>query len=688
MGHGKTNTIEGLDGIRALAVGAVIVLHGDLNHFLPGGFLGVDVFFVLSGFLITSLLIRELKETGTVSFFRFYSRRIRRLLPTLLTVLFACSAYTIGFAHDAIKALRSDILPALLYYSNIWQLYDAQPYFERFGRPHALQHLWSLAIEEQFYLFWPPLILLISRIKRKHALAALIGLLCLFSIVWMGWLAEVNNIPYENKPERVYFGTDTHAIGLLLGAFLASWHQPRSLSQPKLLWRWNVVGGIALVYLIGCFFVLNESWGFLYRGGFASVSLASAFLILAASMPGTLVNVMFRSRLAEWIGKRSYTFYLWHWPVFVYFRPGDELPDNLPLAFLIRLFLTLILSDTTYRFIELPIRTDGFQAFGKNRRAFFAGTFASIVLAFGALYLSDTPRASTSEMQVATADIHAATMDAQSTPADIQAEPTDNQAESTDTQAESTVPMAVVSPDESIAAHHGNLKESTSISGEGNTYDLDLTDIRVTALGDSVMLGAQSVIARNLPVAHFDAMVGRQGSDLLKLVQGLIESKELSDTVLIHIGTNGYIYEQHLDRMLHALQDRKNVFLINIHANRCWTDDNNALLKKYQKKYSNVTLIDWNAASEGHPEYFVKDGIHLTGKGMAAYADVARLALGVPKAPKRVVLTAMRPTGYEKRQSTPFSSDTTSIGASDAPPQTETLKPVPEQAGEASDAGA
>lgn len=594
--------IEGLDGIRALAVAAVIVFHADLNHFLPGGFLGVDVFFVLSGFLITSLLFRELAFTGTISFAGFYLRRSRRLLAALFAVLFACAAYTAGYAQDAVQALRNDIPPALLYYSNFWQLLDEQPYFERFGRPHALQHLWSLAIEEQFYIFWPPLLMLIFRWRKYLSPAWIIGGLGLCSILWMGWLAELHNIPYENKPERLYFGTDTHAMGLLLGAFLASCYWPVVNSSSLSGWKSTALGVMALGYLLASFLFLDESSGFLYRGGFASVSLATVLLIISVARRGSITHTLFQNSWAEWLGQRSYSLYLWHWPVFVYFRPGEELSDNLASAFMVRLGLTVLLSDLTYRLIEQPVRMHGLQAFGKFSRPVFAGACVAFLAAFTSLHLVEQLPVAPVEVQAEAATSELANAEL------VQAHPTPPGEEQ---------PM--------------NPQAYISKGSEGATYQLELTDIRITALGDSVMLGARPVLTRKLPVTHLDAEVGRQGSDLLKLVKRMSESRELAETVLIHIGTNGYIYEQNLKQILHLLRDRKQVVFFNVHADRRWTEDNNALLRKYHKDYDNITLIDWNAAAEKHPEYFVRDGIHLSGKGMSAYAEIARVALGVPE---------------------------------------------------------
>lgn len=626
MSKHSSQKIEGLDGLRALAVATVITYHADIKHFLPGGFLGVDVFFTISGFLITSLLIRELETSGTINFLNFYVRRAKRLLPALLGVLFVCTLYTIGFAKDAITALQSDLLPALLYYSNFWQLMDAQPYFEHFGRPHALQHLWSLAIEEQFYILWPPCLLILFRLRKALPLPLIIGILSACSIGWMAWLAIVQNIPYEAAPERLYFSTDTHAMGLLLGALLASISHPNDGVEYERGWFCHVLGGAAFVYLLACFFFLDESIAFLYRGGFTSVALATIFLIHTASQHGSLTNTIFHNRVLTWFGYRSYSLYLWHWPVFVYFRPGEELPSNLLAATVVRLCATIILAHLTYEYIEQPIRMNKLQTFGRSGKLALTMACVAIVSAFGVLFLAP--------QQLTTSIMTTNTLVAQVSPVSSPVSTTkkDGRAPSKEPIDSSTNFMAFIS------------------QGHGlSSYNMKLTDIRITALGDSVMLGAQPVLTHRLPISYIDAKVGRQGSDLLKLVNEIKDKKSVSDTVLIHIGTNGYIYEQNLKQILQIFKDKKKLVFVNVHANRRWTDDNNTLLKKYQKLHENMTLIDWNAISENHPEYFVKDGIHLTVPGMMAYTEIIRLALGVPNmsSPMKAVVVRTASTPFK-----------------------------------------
>ncbi len=657
--HTRPSTyIAGLDGLRAIAVVAVMIFHADLFHFLPGGFLGVDVFFSISGFLITSLIFHELNKYGQLRFFNFYLRRAKRLLPALYGLLFFCIVYSLCFAPDAIQALQNDTLPSLFYLSNYWQLFDEQPYFERFGRPHALQHLWSLAIEGQFYLIWPFLLLLVYRVKNQLPAHWIIAIASGLATLWMAWLAEVYNIPYEHAPERLYFGTDTHAIGLIFGAFLASWqaHRPPRFDLPAHR-SLVVAGSLALCYLIGTFFYLDESSGFLYRGGFASVAIATCLLIALAAHPGNWANQLLEHPVTRWLGQRSYSLYLWHWPIFVFLRPDIELPQDPYLGFAIRMSFTLVLADFSYRYIENPVHLNGAKAFGQYSRQIFISLLSLFLTGLLALFLVQAPAPETTE-----------NTEAPVTP--------DTQIEGNPVAHEATHPQTAELD-----------KPGQFISEPKQRYPLDLTDIRISALGDSVMLGAKPVLYKKLPIVLLDAEVGRQGSEALKLIRKYEESHALGDTLLIHIGTNGYIYEQNLKHMLEILANKKRLLFINIHADRRWTNDNNALLKKYQPLYPNMTLIDWFSASENHPEFFVKDGIHLTGKGMSAYSELIRTALGIPEN-KSFSTTEKKPAvdglkeKKEPKEAKPKKTDKTENKAADeslSPPAHIEKPPTPQE---------
>ena len=387
----------GLDGLRALAVTAVLIYHLNAG-WLPGGFLGVDVFFVLSGFLITSLLAVEWVSTGTVRVGRFYVRRARRLLPALITMLLTVVFVTAAVAPSELRRLRGDVAAALTYSTNWTQIVWHRSYFEQLGRPSLLQHLWSLAVEEQFYLLWPLVLVLCLRTggRRRALRVTLVGIVT--SAAVMAWLFQ----SYPD-PDRAYYGSDTHASALLVGAALAlatalrrpvrgdRGPAPLRMTVNSPTWPLDVAALLGAA-VVG-YFLTHASYfsAGLYRGGFLLVAIGSAAIVLAAARRGTVTARLLGTPLLCWIGVRSYAIYLWHWPVFMLSRPRLDYPsDGLPLMVL-RVGLTVAIADLSYRFIERPIRTQGFGVYvrsvlGRFRRRRFAQP--TVLIAFmGALVL-------------------------------------------------------------------------------------------------------------------------------------------------------------------------------------------------------------------------------------------------------------------------------------------------------------
>ena len=350
--------MPGLDGIRAVAVLAVLVFHANPT-WLPGGFLGVDVFFTLSGFLITSLLLSELEARGSIRFGRFYQHRAKRLLPALILVLAATSLLALTVAQDAAARVREDVVACALYITNWWYVAHGTPYFESTGRPPLLQHLWSLAVEEQFYLVWPLLLYGLWRLGRVEAVrvGAVAGVLG--STVLMAWIAIRDGVPFVTDSGRVYFGTDTHAMTLLVGAVLATyWTQEGAISVLTTRGRRLVsrLGLAALVALVAAFrFADPLSWG-LYRSGFLIVALITAAVVAAAATNSTAFSRALSVQPLRWIGQRSYGIYLWHWPIFMVLRPGVDLETRGWPVELARFGLTLLAAELSYRFVEMPVR--------------------------------------------------------------------------------------------------------------------------------------------------------------------------------------------------------------------------------------------------------------------------------------------------------------------------------------------
>src|SRR5215207_310976 len=353
----RLSYIPGLDGIRAVAVIAVLCYHAN-SPWALGGFLGVETFFVLSGFLITSLLLVEWQETGRIDLKNFWLRRARRLLPAVWLLLLILPILATFFARDALPRLKEDIPAALLYITNWVYIVREVPYFEAFGRPPLLQQLWSLAVEEQFYLLWPLILLFLLRALKNHRSGLLVALMILAAIstVWMAGLYAPGA-----DPLRIYYGTDTRAAGFLVGAMLALIWSPRHERNTAGQGISELLGWVGLAAIVFLYNQLNEFQPFLYRGGILLTALASALLIIGASSPGTWISKILETPLLRWLGSRSYSIYLWHWPVFMLARPGLDI--DLPDVFvrLGQIVITFALAELSYRWIETPVRRWGFH---------------------------------------------------------------------------------------------------------------------------------------------------------------------------------------------------------------------------------------------------------------------------------------------------------------------------------------
>lgn len=385
--------IAGLDGLRALAVIAVMLFHADYQA-ARGGFLGVDLFFVISGFLITRLLLGDIEDSGTIDLVSFYMRRIKRILPAMLTVIATTMLACYVLRPEALNSLRSDALASLLFIANWYFQLQGISYFEKFQGLQMLQHLWSVSVEEQFYAFWPFALLIIAKPWGRGVLGLIAAKLAIASALWMGWLASANGFPESMDIDRVYLGTDTHAFGLLIGAVVACCEKRLKLfvsrySMRRIQSGATSLGLCLLVALLLALSQIGENHRLLYPGGFMLASLLAAGLIMVCVM-SPRVGHWLEPWPLRWIGKRSYGFYLWHWPVFSLTRPGLDLDLNAQECFMLRAMLTTILAAASYSLIESPILARSGEDLAARRR--IASILLSGSLATGVLvYLLPAP---------------------------------------------------------------------------------------------------------------------------------------------------------------------------------------------------------------------------------------------------------------------------------------------------------
>ena len=350
--------MPGLDGLRAIAVLAVIAYHLDFG-WAPGGLLGVGVFFTLSGYLITDLLLGQRALSGSLKLKEFWIRRARRLLPALFLMIAVVVAWVTLLKPAFLPGLRSDVIAATFYVSNWWNIVREASYFARFGPPPPLEHLWSLAVEEQFYLIWPWILLLVLYFTRKRPTLAGVTLLSL-TLVLSAASAVAMWVLYQPgvDPTRVYEGTDTRAFGLLLGAALAMvW--PSRLLSADLATRWRVLldgAGVAgLVVIALLIWQTSEYSPFLYHGGIVLLTIGTVATVAALAHPASLLGVALGWLPLRWIGVRSYGIYLWHWPIIVLTAPGLEEKPGLSLQVL-QVAATIAVAALSWRFVEEPIR--------------------------------------------------------------------------------------------------------------------------------------------------------------------------------------------------------------------------------------------------------------------------------------------------------------------------------------------
>lgn len=579
--------LPGLDGLRAFAVLVVLLYHAsDIWAVLPGGFLGVEIFFVISGYLITALLLGEWRQHGRIDLASFWLRRARRLLPALFVLIVATLAYAVLLLPGEVAMLRGDALASFAYITNWHFILSQKSYFATVGRPSLLQHLWSLAVEEQFYLLWPPL--LAFGLRRWTGTTVLRGILigAVASALLMAILYQ-----FTGDPSRVYYGTDTRAAGLLIGAALACVWIPSGDRQSRVSWFvppiLDLVGLGALAALVWYCLRINAYQPGLYRGGFAAVSLTTAVLIAVAVHPRAHLGWLLDRRIMRWVGVRSYSIYLWHWPVFMLTRPQLDLPlTGWPLLAL-RLILTLLLSELSFRCVEMPVRSGALGrawrsltiARGAQRRRLAlrwlaaAGTIAVLSILLGRAVANARPPEAPEYLAES----------ATPTPAPEQAQPSPSDA-----------------PPSSAPTPAGP----------------------IVAVGDSVMNGAQAALQQSIAAISVDAAQARQADDLIALLRAKQAAGQLGPIVVVHIGNNGPITGEQFDQMMQALAGVSKVVVVNVKVPRFWEGPNNGVLAEGVKRYPNAVLVDWYGASINRPELFWDDGIHLRPEGAAVYAEL------------------------------------------------------------------
>jgi len=600
--------VAGLDGLRAIAVAAVL-----LFHLVPGvaigGYLGVDVFFVVSGFIITRLLLVERLRDGGIRLRDFWVRRARRLLPALVVLLLACSTAALLVGGDVLVGLGGQLLGALSFSANWYFIASGSDYFTGTA-PELFRNLWSLGVEEQFYLLWPVvLIFAVLRMPRAGRIATLAGATAASALA-MGLLLE------GWGATAVYYGTATHAFGLTLGALLAvlsaDWSS-RALEWPRgARIGLGAAGWASLAGIVALAVVMPGDAAGTYRGGLAAVAVLTAVLIAAFLVPDSPLARAVDVAPLRWLGVRSYGVYLWHWPVFVLLVAAlpPEATDG-PLAWAVggaAAAVTVAVAAASFRWIETPLRRDGFRATARawwasvrrSRRAAVAGCLALAVAVLGVAGTTGALIAQPERSEVA--ERVQAGEDA------IRPDP------------------AEVSPPAATPARP-SAEPSPEPAPDPAAPPVELRGDQITAIGDSVMLAAAPELKEAFPGISIDAVVSRQMSKAPGILRKLRAADKLRPVVVVALGTNGSISTATLDEIRGILGPDRELVLVTAQAPRGWIPGVNTTLAAYAWQYRNVELSDWHAAIQPHLDVLARDRIHFAGAGARIFTASLREAL-------------------------------------------------------------
>ncbi|PWK09650.1 acyltransferase family protein [Tumebacillus permanentifrigoris] len=569
--------MAGLDGLRALAVLAVLAYH--LNpEWAPGGLLGVGVFLVLSGYLITDILAAQWNRLGRLDLQDFWMRRVRRLLPAMLFVLVVVFVWVAIFRSSQLPSMWGDGLASVLYINNWWLIFHDVSYFEKFGPSSPLGHLWSLAVEEQFYLVWPFLLLVGLRFVRKKGwLLALLLTGAAASALAMALLYQPGT-----DPSRVYYGTDTRAFALLIGAALALvWPsgELKATVSPQVRLTLDLAGGTGLLVLLAMMLWSNQYQESLYRGGLVLVSVASAATVAMLAHPASRLAKGLSWEPLRWLGVRSYGIYLWHYPVVVLSSPTVDTGGFDFFRAALQVVASIGLAALSWALIEKPIR---YREPAKVVSYRILTAFAVVALSIASLAVAlPTPQPKPATDAVAVV--------ASVTPPEPISEPA------------SPPPKHLMPP-----------------SGEG-----------VLALGDSVMLDAEPFLQELLPGIVIDAQIGRQLYEMPAVVERIKSEGKLGSRVIIQTGTNGPFSKEQLQSLLDSLGPLQQVILVNTRVPRPWESVVNTTLKEVAVANPHTTFVDWHHDSEGKDAYFYPDGVHLNPEGATYYAKLLANAVEV-----------------------------------------------------------
>ncbi len=568
--------IPAIDGLRGVAVVAVMLYHLGFS-WIPGGFLGVDLFFVIFGYVITRLLLDSIARSGGLDLRAFYKARIRRLFPPLVFMILVTSIYIGIWAPETMRRFVSDAPFSLFGAMNWWLVFRHTDYFDSIARPALLQHTWSLGVEAQFYLIWPLILLLVLRYLGKNKIPGAALSIAAVSGVALLVLSFQVDAASASQISHVYFGTDTHSIGLFLGAALAVSWIPQNLKEDVEKRAQDFIDGIGVLGFIGMiatFLFIDESDPTLYKIAFPLAGIFGCAIITSIVHPASRFAPILSSKIAVWIGERSYAIYLWHWVVFQVTRPAVDIEGSAWALTALRVLIVVALADISLRLVELPIRSGLVEYWFKGmkyRTKRVQLRQKSLIAVLLLLVLTSTTMISID---------------------------------------------AIAKSDRAMTAIKAELTQ-TPQSPSKEVVAKDAGGLWVT--GDSVILGIRFELETRSHISLINARVGRQVPELIDVMMN--DKLNMSgSTVVFNLGNNNKLTEAQVAAVFEEVRNQPKIIVVNTAVPRGWRDENNLLIAQYAQRFGAV-LIDWNAISTGHPEYFAPDGVHLVPAGVRAYVD-------------------------------------------------------------------
>ena len=578
MSSSSNRYIHSVDGLRAVAVIAVLLYHLGIG-WIPGGFLGVDLFFVISGYVITGLILDSIERSGGLDLRAFYVSRIRRLVPALVAMVFFTTLFIGVYAPETVRRFLSD-LPYVFTGTMNWALVNRQQdYFESVGRPPLLQHTWSLAVEAQFYLVWPLVLLFVLRFFGKKNISLVALAIAIASGVAL-FIYSIQIDIKESAVSHVYFGTDTHSIGLFLGSALAVSWKPQNLTK-EITKRAqdfvDLIGVFGFLGLLSTFLFINESDPTLYRIAFPLSALFGCATLISVVHPASRFAPILSTKPMIWIGERSYGIYLWHWIVFQLTRPTLDLVGDDWALYSLRVLIVFALADISLRYVEVPIR-----------RGYFELWFRGMKYRTRSVQLRQKI---TTVLAVAVA-----------------------------LSAASVISINAIERADRIAAAEKAAQELVTNDGSIDGVVTASTTPGLWVTGDSVILGIRNVLASYEKIELINARVGRQIGELIEVAQ--TDHKFVTDSpVVLNMGNNNKLVESDVIKLMEIVKNQPKIIVVNTAVPRGWREENNALISKVVSRYPNTEIVDWARISENHPEYFASDGVHLNPPGVNAYVS-------------------------------------------------------------------